>query len=320
MDRGILIYNAAAGSADEGSGSAALVTRLEAYQVHVEVIEISGGEDPQKAASRALEKSPAFVVVAGGDGTIEAVAKALLGSGLPLGIIPYGTYNNFAMSLGIPTDIDEACEVIGRRQIRAVDVGSANGQPFFECAGFGLDAEVFPLGEEIKEGGITQWFAFLRKAFRYPRQAFHLELDRPLAEAIQSSETGDNPKWIRRLRRVTRESLRIRALMITVSNGPFYGMNFTVAPDAQVDDGFFTVSIFKRFSKLELWWHFSSISAGRRVYSPKTIQLRVKKITVNGTKQIRGHLDGTPSDEWPVEIELRAHALKVFSVSSDANT
>lgn len=312
MERGILIFNAAAGTADVKFGRAEIVAQLERSQIKVDLIEISSGEDPTVAAERAIDRSPALIIAAGGDGTIEAVARALIGRDIPLGIIPCGTFNNFAKSLGLPTDTDEACRVIGKKNVHAVDVGFANDRAFFECAGFGLDAEVFPLGEEIKGGGLTKWFDFFRKAFRYPRQTFDLELDRPLADAIVTSDAEEDQRWIRRLRRASRKTLRIRALMITASNGPFYGMNFAIAPEAQLDDGFLTVSIFKRFSKLELWWHFRSISAGRRFYSPKTIRLRVKKITVNGTKQIRSHLDGSQFSQWPVTINLREQALRVF--------
>ncbi len=312
MDRGILIYNSLAGGANGEASSAKIVTELKNHGVKVDVIQTSAGEDPAEVAEQALERAPAFIIAAGGDGTIEAVAKVLIGRNIPLGVIACGTYNNFAKNLDLPSEVKEACRVIAQQAVRTVDVGFANGQPFFECAGFGLDAEVFPLGEEIKDGRAIKWVSLFQKAFRYPRQTFELEFDRPLAEAVALAESGEDRRWFQRLRRKSRNHLRIRALMITVSNGPFYGMNFAVAPEAQVDDGLITVSIFKRFSKFALWWHFRSISAGRRVYSPKTIRLRVNKITVNGNQPIRCHLDGRSFSQWPVKIQLRERALDVF--------
>lgn len=101
--------------------------------------------------------------------------------------------------------------------------------------------------------------------------------------------------------------------MITVSNGPFFGMNFAVAPDQRMDDGLLTVTVFSRYSKLQLWWHFLSIAFGRRGYDPKTITLRVAKLQISGPQNLPVHLDGTlQQDLWPVEIVCKPAALQVF--------
>ncbi len=249
-----------------------------------------------------------WIAAAGGDGTVEAVARTLLDSAVVLGVIPCGTYNNFALSLGAPSDPKEACEVIARGSIRIIDAGFANGEPFFECAGMGLDAAVFPLGEEIKSGGFLKWIDFFRRAYRYPKQRFEFTLDRPIREALVS---GAPRRW-RTSRRARGQSFHIHALMVTVSNGPYYGMNFTVAPGARLDDGLLTINIFRRFNKLELWWHFMSISSGRRVYSPQVTTLRVAGCEITGPQKIPVHLDGTPSNHWPLAIEVKKSALKVF--------
>ncbi len=312
MRRGVLLYNPKAGTASE-SGPDGLVAQLLNVGVKVDVREIGEENDPTTAARAALDEGAPFLIVAGGDGSVGAVARELIGSGTPFGIIPVGTYNNFALSLGLPKEIPAACELIGRNRLRKVDVGFANGKPFFECAGAGLGAEVFPLGEEIKSGAFSKWLELFRKAFRYPRQSFELELDRPVSEALVEGTATTRRSRIRQLRRLDRTTIRLRALMLTVSNGPYYGMNFAVAPEARIDDGLLTVSVFKRFSRLELWWHFLSISSGRRVYSPKSLQLRVKKIKIGGKRAVRIHLDGVPFDEWPLDIKLSQNMLSVYS-------
>ncbi len=311
MKPGALLYNAGAGSTEDLT-PAQLSAALESRGVAVRVVEIGEGIDPADAARDLVRDGIPFIVVAGGDGTVGAVASVLTGTDLPLGIIPVGTFNNFALSLHLPTDPIEACGLIGERNLRAVDVGYANSKPFFECAGLGLDAEVFPLGEEIKSGALAKYVTLLRKAFRYRRQKFEIEFDRPVSEAITEGKGGNDAIKAGKLRRLSRKTIRLRALMLTVSNGPYYGMNFTVAPDARIDDGFLTVNVFKRFSRLELWWHFVSISSGQRAYSPKTLQFRVKKLKITGTNAIRTHLDGDLLDEWPVDIELRHRVLRVF--------
>jgi diacylglycerol kinase (ATP) len=311
MKPGALLYNAGAGSASDLSATE-LAAELESRGLAVRTVEIEAGDDPSEAARLAVRDGVPFLVVAGGDGTVGAVASVLIGTETPLGVIALGTFNNFALSLDLPEDPVEACELIGEQNVRGVDVGFANGKPFFECAGLGLDAEVFPLGEEIKSGAFPKWITLFRKAFRYRRQNFEIEFDRPVSEAIVEDQGGNEATKARKLRRLNRKTIRMRALMLTVSNGQYYGMNFTVAPKARIDDGLLTINVFKRFSRFELWWHFLSISSGRRIFSPKTLQFQVAKINITGRKAVRTHLDGQVFDQWPVAIELRHSALQVF--------
>lgn len=306
----VLIFNPGAG----GSGGVEMESLLEILRPaggDVRSHALVEGEDAGDIARQAVGEGAPWIAVAGGDGTVEAVAKALIGSDIPLGVIPAGTYNNFAMSLGIPTEPLKAAELIREGRVKAIDVGFANGQPFLECVGAGLDAALFPLGDEIKEGNFLRWFTLFRRAWTYPKKPFELIFDRPVGDAVTPGQSKT-----RYLRKFRGESLRISALMVTASNGPYYGMNFAVAPNARVDDGLITVSVFKRFSKLELWWHFLSISFGRRAYSPKTIVFRVGSLEIRGPERLSTHRDGSSTEDWPLKVECRRQALKVFASES----
>ena len=81
------------------------------------------------------------VVIGGGDGTLNAAAPGLLAAGLPLGIIPLGTANDLARTLGLPLDPEEAARVVATGRTRRIDLGEVNGRPFFNVAsiGFGVD-------------------------------------------------------------------------------------------------------------------------------------------------------------------------------------
>ena len=98
-----------------------------------------------------LLSSRAQVVVAGGDGAVGTIARQLLHTGHTLGILPAGTYNNFAHGLGIPADIDSALEVVRHGRARLVSVGRANGKPFLEAGLVGLFGEALLAGEAAKE-------------------------------------------------------------------------------------------------------------------------------------------------------------------------
>ena len=88
----------------------------------------------------AAEQRPAVVVAAGGDGTVRLVAQELAGTGVPLGVLPLGTGNDFAKANGIPADVPGALERIIRRSTRAIDLLEVNGRPFVTAGGIGIGA------------------------------------------------------------------------------------------------------------------------------------------------------------------------------------
>ncbi len=308
MSRGLLIHNQKAGSLD-----AALLSKIVAAlgDVISRDIEEIGGTSAILPYARAAHCE--WIGAAGGDGTVESVASAMLGTPVPLGIIPAGTFNNFARSLDLPVDPIEACEVVVAGHVKAVDVGFANGRPFFECLGSGLDAALYPLSEEIKSGQLKRVLAFLRRAYGFQRQIFSFTLDRPICDALVHGTNNESRHLFQALTRNRTSSIILSALMITVSNGPFFGMNFAVAPHERMDDGLLTVSVFSRYSKLQLWWHFASIAFGRREYRPKSIAFRVAELRLSGPRKLPVHLDGTPAENlWPVDVQCKKGALRVF--------
>jgi diacylglycerol kinase family enzyme len=311
MSRGLLIHNTKAGSLNR-----ALLSKIVAALGEVIPYDIGELGSANDALPYARSHHCEWIAVAGGDGTVESVASAILGTQIPFGIVPVGTYNNFARSLDLPVDPIEACKVIVAGNTQAVDVGCANGRPFFECLGSGLDAALYPLSEEIKSGRVHRIIDFLHRAFRFPRQTFSLTLDRPVNAALVHASKNESRHLYHLLTRDRRSRITLPALMVTVSNGPFFGMNFAVAPHERMDDGLLTVSIFSRYSKLQLWWHFASIAFGRREYSPKSIAFRVGKLQLGGARKLPVHLDGNPQEDlWPVDIECRKGALRVFKKS-----
>lgn len=108
-------------------------------------VEIAAPGSPVEAAALvreriAAEQRPAVVVVAGGDGTVRLVAQELAGTGVPLGVIPLGTGNDFAHSNGLPDDVAGALDRIVRRSTRAIDLLEVNGRMFVTAGGIGIGA------------------------------------------------------------------------------------------------------------------------------------------------------------------------------------
>jgi diacylglycerol kinase (ATP) len=153
------------------------------------------------------------VIIGSGDGTVNAAIGGLLDTGLPLGVIPLGTANNLARTLGIPAAPLEACEVIAGGQTRAIDLGWVNGNYFLNVAGLGLSTKI---NQSVEKQFKRRWgvVAYMVTAFK-----LMLKQRRFRAEIHCNGEV-----------------IRVKTYQITVCNGRFYGSGLTVAADADIDD------------------------------------------------------------------------------------
>ena len=96
----------------------------------------------EATVTRALAKRPDLVILGGGDGTISGLVDLLVGKGVVLGVLPLGTANSFARSLGLPLDIDGAVEAIRTGAPRRIDLGMIDGDYFANCAALGLSPQI----------------------------------------------------------------------------------------------------------------------------------------------------------------------------------
>ena len=130
-------------------------------------------------AAEAVRQSYDVVVAAGGDGTVNALASALVGTSVRLGIVPMGTMNHFAKDLRIPLEADAAIRTIATGRARTVDVGVVNGRIFVNNSSLGLYPSIVRLREAIQKSGYHKWPAFLRAAWetflRFPQLRLQLK-------------------------------------------------------------------------------------------------------------------------------------------------
>lgn len=137
-----------------------------AYADHL-IVDFEANRDFEK-----LIAPRARVIVAGGDGTVEFVIRALADSDHPLGILSLGTFNNFADALGIPTDLDQAIEVARTGHARAITLGRVNGHVFVEACAIGLFGEAIAMGDSAKDLSFGEFARKLKdviaaRAFQY---------------------------------------------------------------------------------------------------------------------------------------------------------
>jgi diacylglycerol kinase (ATP) len=154
-----------------------------------------------------------LIVVGGGDGTLNAAAQGVMNVKRPLGILPCGTANDLARTLGIPTDLESAIAVIAAGHVRTIDVGTVNDVPFFNVASIGLSAEMaLELTRDIKRRFGKLGYAVAAMKVLARAQPFRVQ--------IASSDT--------RARALT--------LQVAVGNGRFYGGGSIVEKTARIDD------------------------------------------------------------------------------------
>lgn len=99
--------------------------------------------------------------------------------------------------------------------------------------------------------------------------------------------------------------------MVSVANGPYTGIAFTVAPGAELDDGRFDVSVFRGFSRWELLRHFLSITLGRRAYHPKVVTRRSSRVRIESRHPLPARADSHDLGTTPVEFVTRKAALRI---------
>src|SRR5512140_1597030 len=191
-----------------------------------------------RAAKKAVKEGYDLVVGMGGDGTIGGVIRGMVGSKTPLGIIAAGTENDFAHTLGIPDDLQAACELIASGHTRSIDLGRLHTKKtdrfdFFMVTAIGLVATVFPMVKNVTSGdysGVVDAVKTLLKFDSSPR--VYMALD-------------------------GQPEIEIETMLVTIANTPLIGLNNLLAPDALLDDGLLDIAVYPGFSKAQLVAYFA---------------------------------------------------------------
>ena len=234
------------------------------------------------------------VVAAGGDGTVRPIAQLLVDTALQFGILPVGTANNFAHSLGIPLNLEGGLQVLRDGRPQKIDVGRMGTENFTEAAGVGLFANLLaafgPSGPAP-----SQWLSCLRIAgpmFWNP-PGYHLRL---VLDGIPYE--GD-------------------VTMVSVCNSNFLGKRWPIAPEALLYDGLFDVVIVGALSRWELVGFLTAVFHGRDLTFPKVTLLRAKIVEISQFRQGRRplpiHVDDHIGAHIPARLEVVPGGLTVIA-------
>ncbi len=176
-----IIFNASAGAPKYVSDLDKIAETLEKKNVQYAFFLAEKGENLFKLAKRAISLGHKKIVAVGGDGTISAVASALVGSDAHLGILPHGTFNHFAKDLKIPLEFEQAIDTIINGEPKKVDVAEVNNLIFINNSGIGLYPHLVIQREDSEAKGVARPLALLIALFkvlkRYPNVRIRLHID-----------------------------------------------------------------------------------------------------------------------------------------------
>jgi YegS/Rv2252/BmrU family lipid kinase len=250
-------------------------------------------DDPAELAERlegACGPEIDRVVVAGGDGTINSTLTVLLRARKPLGILPLGTANDFARTLGIPTNLDAAAAIIVAGQTKRIDVGVVNGRYFLNAAGIGFSAK---LQQELPD---------------WAKRRFG-----PLAYPIGVIRRWRDHRAFSVLIRGGGAPIRRRVIQVTVANGRFYGGGMTAEQDARIDDGQLDIVM---VLPGEWWRHISSVVGLKRGVYPDAVPIEAERRGEFELTTLRPEwiaTDGERSTQTPATFAVLPGALEVYA-------
>jgi diacylglycerol kinase (ATP) len=241
-------------------------------------------------ARRAVAERRELVITAGGDGTVNEVARGLANTQTVLALMPLGSIMNVARTLWIPRPLALAARTLSDGKTLAMDLGQVGDRHFLEAAGVGLDAGLFGYFDRLESTG--RRMAFVRAVWRFIRQ---LGSPRLLIEHPNGQ-------------------FRVRAPMVSIANGPYVGAAYAIAPNARIDDGLWDVVVFRGTSVPRLLVHLALIAGGRSLPPPPQARtLRVEWVRVRTIRRhpLPVHADGSPIRATPVEVRSAPAALRV---------
>jgi YegS/Rv2252/BmrU family lipid kinase len=297
-----LIVNPGAGNPAESQANLQLAVRsLQEHGIKVDVAFAKPKAEAIPIVKQAVKDGYKLIIAMGGDGTIEAALRGVVGSKARLGIIRAGSENNLAKSLGIPEKIEDACNLIASNSRRKLDMGQIKmkGQKkfyFFELVAIGLVSALYHEANDIKEGRLSRIKdAALTLLQEETRPTVHLTLD-------------DESK------------IEVETMLVVVSNTPMFGKGFLVAPNASLDDGLLEVSIYPDFSKTELLAYYAKIMNEGYSENDKVQRFRARKVEVKTSPKLDILADGITLGQGKVEIKSRQAAVTVIAPEPSTET
>jgi len=316
-----LIYNPSGGQVVVRYELSNVISFLEHYGWSITLRETSKPAEATELARHAVDRGARVVIAAGGDGTVNEVANALVGTDAALGVLPVGTTNTWALQMGIPAlnpvlmgtqaarliagleerlahplpanyyrkVLADAARVLVEGHTVTVDVGELSGRYFLISAGIGLEAtivESVSLKEKRALGSWAYVLTAIESAYRYHSTNVCLNLDGKV--------------------------VHVSTPLIVVSNIRLYGGMVAIGAKACVNDTKLDVCIFKGNGFFTFAQHAMKILSRTHLKDPKVEYYQCHEIVIESERSLPVHVDGEPFTTTPVTIHTVPLSLKVI--------
>jgi len=254
--------------------------------------------NPDELAKEAILAQADLIIASGGDGTVSAVAGALIGTDIPLGIIPRGTANAFAVAVGIParlTPIRSSCAAILAGQTRVVDMARCNGLPMILLAGIGYEAEMV---ERADREAKNRWgaLAYIMAGIQQFNEQELFETEIEIEGVVQTFQAG----------------------AVTVANAAPSTSVMAQGPGKVIaNDGMLDVTIAAPKTDLEAVTGMVNLLGAALLQVPTNrediVSLQTKQIKVTTNPPQKVVLDGELIGTTPIEVECIPRGLTIFA-------
>jgi diacylglycerol kinase (ATP) len=243
-----------------------ILCRLSSHDVNA--VTTQGPKHATLLAQQAAREGVDLIAVVGGDGTINEVAKGIVGTRTALALLPSGSGNGLARHLAIPLDPLQALCLIQNGRKRCIDTAIINDQLYLCAAGVGFDAEVaWTFSRHTFRGVSSYLYAALKEYLHHKPQDYILELDG--------------------------KTRHIKAFFITFANSSQFGGGAIISPEARIDDGYLDAVIVKPFPFYSLPKILSQLFRGTFHESSYVEIIRCKQIAICKAS-LKAHIDGEP--------------------------
>lgn len=246
----------------------------------VDVSSTSSAADLTSVAAESSRGGYDRVVVCGGDGTVHLAVREFDLSAGTLAIIPLGSGDDFARVLGIPREVEAACNAVVRGKTREVDVASANGVRYVGVAGLGFDSQVAAFANKVRimRGSAVYLYAILRVLPQFKPHPVTIRID----DAVKSEEI----------------------MFAVVGNSSQYGGGIRIVPGAEIDDRVLDYCIVHRTSRAQLLRTLPRAYSGSHVTSPFVETGRGQSFEFTSATALEVYADGELVTRTPVKFEL----------------
>ena len=288
MPSALMLINPISGTRDKKGICDLTASRLKDAGIDLEIALTQHKGHGADLARAAAEAGTDIVVAAGGDGTVNEVASALMHTDTALGIIPCGSGNGLARSLGLPMDFDAAIDIIAHNRPTAIDCGVADSRPFFCTFGVGFDAVVTEKFASADRRGKMQYVrSALLEYINFTPDSYALEID----GEIYTEE----------------------ALLIAVCNTPQYVNNAYIAPRASLTDGLLDVTVIRNGPVIQQAMAGIGLLSGQIDRNRCVDTFKAKDVKILRLKDGPAQIDGEPLPLGrKVSIHCEPGCLKVL--------